>query len=94
MMKLTCMFSFILLFGAAGLVVFIHLQDPEEIVHQQTPGYNFFRLSSCAFLSRIGSFAINTWWWETSLRVLCNSLTCGFPLGKNLFCHQWKTSYV
>ena len=31
-------FSFILLFGAAGLVVFIHLQDPEEIVHQQTPG--------------------------------------------------------
>lgn len=37
-MRLTCMFSFILLFGAAGLVVFIHLQDPEEIVHQQIPG--------------------------------------------------------
>ncbi|XP_053255260.1 carbohydrate sulfotransferase 8 [Podarcis raffonei] len=41
MMKLTCMFSFILLFGAAGLVVFIHLQDPEEIVHQQTPGLRY-----------------------------------------------------
>nr|XP_060644442.1 carbohydrate sulfotransferase 8 [Anolis sagrei ordinatus] len=40
-MKLTCMFSFILLFGAAGLVVFIHLQDPEEIVHQQTPGMRY-----------------------------------------------------
>ncbi|XP_068811715.1 carbohydrate sulfotransferase 8 isoform X2 [Struthio camelus] len=40
-MRLTCMFSFILLFGAAGLVVFIHLQDPEEIVHQQTPGIKY-----------------------------------------------------
>ncbi|XP_069072592.1 carbohydrate sulfotransferase 8 [Pleurodeles waltl] len=36
-MRLTCMFSFILLFGAAGLVVFMHLQDPAIIVHQQTP---------------------------------------------------------
>lgn len=34
-MRLTCMFSFILLFGLAGLVVFIHLQDPVEMVHQQ-----------------------------------------------------------
>lgn len=41
-MRLTCMFSFILLFGAAGLVVFIHLQDPEEIVHQQTPGQHCY----------------------------------------------------
>ncbi|XP_035193063.1 carbohydrate sulfotransferase 8 [Oxyura jamaicensis] len=40
-MRLTCMFSFILLFGAAGLIVFIHLQDPEEIVHQQTPGIKY-----------------------------------------------------
>ncbi|CAM4636940.1 unnamed protein product [Lepidochelys olivacea] len=40
-MRLTCMFSFILLFGAAGLVVFIHLQDPEDIVHQQTPGIKY-----------------------------------------------------
>ncbi|XP_032925746.1 BTB/POZ domain-containing protein KCTD15 isoform X3 [Catharus ustulatus] len=40
-MRLTCMFSFILLFGAVGLVVFIHLQDPEEIVHQQTPGIKY-----------------------------------------------------
>ncbi|XP_042294575.1 carbohydrate sulfotransferase 8 [Sceloporus undulatus] len=40
-MKLTCMFSFILLFGAAGLLVFIHLQDPEEIIHQQTPGMRY-----------------------------------------------------
>uniref|UniRef100_A0A669QTC4 Carbohydrate sulfotransferase n=1 Tax=Phasianus colchicus TaxID=9054 RepID=A0A669QTC4_PHACC len=45
-MRLTCLFSFILLFGAAGLVVFIHLQDPEEIVHQQTPGYTFPRHTS------------------------------------------------
>ncbi|XP_069495425.1 carbohydrate sulfotransferase 8 [Ambystoma mexicanum] len=36
-MRLACMFSFILLFGAAGLVVFIHLQIPASIVHQQTP---------------------------------------------------------
>ncbi|XP_075694571.1 BTB/POZ domain-containing protein kctd15 isoform X2 [Rhinoderma darwinii] len=34
-MRLTCMFSFILLFGVAGLVVFIHLQDPVEMVNQQ-----------------------------------------------------------
>ncbi|KAM8946710.1 carbohydrate sulfotransferase 8 isoform 2-T2 [Pelodytes ibericus] len=34
-MRLTYMFSFILLFGAAGLIVFIHLQDPAEMVHQQ-----------------------------------------------------------
>ncbi|NP_001072529.1 carbohydrate sulfotransferase 8 [Xenopus tropicalis] len=34
-MRLTCMFSFILLFGAAGLIVFIHLQDPAEMVRQQ-----------------------------------------------------------
>ncbi|KAM5138820.1 carbohydrate sulfotransferase 8 [Mantella aurantiaca] len=34
-MRLTCMFSFILLFGLAGLVVFIHLQDPVEMVHRQ-----------------------------------------------------------
>ncbi|KAM9301645.1 carbohydrate sulfotransferase 8 [Gastrophryne carolinensis] len=34
-MRLTCMFSFILLFGLAGLVVFIHLQDPMEMAHQQ-----------------------------------------------------------
>ncbi|XP_015667562.2 carbohydrate sulfotransferase 8 [Protobothrops mucrosquamatus] len=40
-MKLTCMFSFILLFGAAGLLVFIHLQDPEEVVHQQVPGMRY-----------------------------------------------------
>ncbi|KAM4721584.1 carbohydrate sulfotransferase 8 [Rhinophrynus dorsalis] len=42
-MRLTCMFSFILLFGAAGLIVFIHLQDPVEMVHQQgmAPGMKF-----------------------------------------------------
>ncbi|XP_030060297.1 carbohydrate sulfotransferase 8 isoform X2 [Microcaecilia unicolor] len=40
-MRLTCMFSFILLFGAAGLVLFIHLQDPAELVHHQTPGLRF-----------------------------------------------------
>ncbi|XP_029464212.1 carbohydrate sulfotransferase 8 [Rhinatrema bivittatum] len=40
-MRLTCMFSFILLFGAAGLLVFIHLQDPAELVHQQMPGLRF-----------------------------------------------------
>ncbi|XP_018095974.1 carbohydrate sulfotransferase 8 isoform X2 [Xenopus laevis] len=42
-MRLTCMFSFILLFGAAGLIVFIHLQDPAEMVHQQrlAPGMKF-----------------------------------------------------
>uniref|UniRef100_A0A8D2JAC4 Carbohydrate sulfotransferase n=1 Tax=Varanus komodoensis TaxID=61221 RepID=A0A8D2JAC4_VARKO len=45
MMKLTCMFSFILLFGAAGLLVFIHLQDPEEVIHQQSLGKSFLILS-------------------------------------------------
>ncbi|KAM4614264.1 carbohydrate sulfotransferase 8 [Discoglossus pictus] len=42
-MRLTCMFSFILLFGLAGLLVFIHLQDPIEMVHQQgvAPGLEF-----------------------------------------------------
>uniref|UniRef100_A0A8C8R8U4 Carbohydrate sulfotransferase n=1 Tax=Pelusios castaneus TaxID=367368 RepID=A0A8C8R8U4_9SAUR len=50
---LTCMFSFILLFGAAGLVVFIHLQDPEDIIHQQTPGYHM-RLFGCP-LAALGS---------------------------------------
>ncbi|MGH0116265.1 UNVERIFIED_CONTAM: hypothetical protein FKN15_003445 [Acipenser sinensis] len=37
-MKLTCMFSFTLLFGATGLILFIHLQDLSEIVQQQIPG--------------------------------------------------------
>ncbi|XP_070809086.1 carbohydrate sulfotransferase 8 [Pituophis catenifer annectens] len=41
MMKLTCMFSFILLFGAAGLLIFIHLQDPEEVVPQQASGMRY-----------------------------------------------------
>ncbi|XP_007669693.2 carbohydrate sulfotransferase 8 [Ornithorhynchus anatinus] len=40
-MRLTCMFSFILLFGVAGLVIFIHLQDPADIIHQQTPGIRY-----------------------------------------------------
>ncbi|XP_053305640.1 carbohydrate sulfotransferase 8 [Spea bombifrons] len=42
-MRLTCMFSFILLFGVAGLIVFIHLQDPAEMVHQHgvAPGMKF-----------------------------------------------------
>lgn len=37
-MKLPCSFWFLLLFGAGGLVLFIHLQDLSEMVQQQVPG--------------------------------------------------------
>ncbi|XP_069855144.1 carbohydrate sulfotransferase 8 [Dipodomys merriami] len=37
-MRLTCMFSSILLFGAAGLLLFISLQDPTEVAPQQGSG--------------------------------------------------------
>lgn len=37
-MRLACMFSSILLFGAAGLLLFISLQDPTELAPQQVPG--------------------------------------------------------
>ncbi|XP_047385263.1 carbohydrate sulfotransferase 8 [Sciurus carolinensis] len=40
-MRLTCMFSSILLFGAAGLLLFISLQDPTELAPQQGPGIKF-----------------------------------------------------
>ncbi|KAM6222663.1 carbohydrate sulfotransferase 8 [Rhynchocyon petersi] len=40
-MRLACMFSSILLFGAAGLLLFISLQDPTELVSQQVPGMKF-----------------------------------------------------
>nr|XP_004660012.1 carbohydrate sulfotransferase 8 [Jaculus jaculus] len=40
-MRLTCMFSSILLFGAAGLLLFISLQDPTELAPQQVPGIKF-----------------------------------------------------
>lgn len=36
--KLPCSFWFLLLFGAGGLVLFIHLQDLSEMVQQQAPG--------------------------------------------------------
>ncbi|KAM7339856.1 hypothetical protein ACRRTK_000471 [Alexandromys fortis] len=36
-MRLACMFSSILLFGAAGLLLFISLQDPVELTPQQVP---------------------------------------------------------
>ncbi|XP_070354855.1 carbohydrate sulfotransferase 8 isoform X1 [Equus asinus] len=36
-MRLACMFSSILLFGAAGLLLFISLQDPSELAPQQVP---------------------------------------------------------
>nr|XP_033798438.1 carbohydrate sulfotransferase 8 [Geotrypetes seraphini] len=39
-MRLTYIFSFILLFGAAMLVLFIHLQNPAELDQQQIPGFN------------------------------------------------------
>ncbi|KAJ7994933.1 hypothetical protein DPEC_G00254660 [Dallia pectoralis] len=35
--KLPCSFWFLLLFGAGGLVLFIHLQDLSEMVQQQAP---------------------------------------------------------
>ncbi|KAK2088175.1 Carbohydrate sulfotransferase 8 [Saguinus oedipus] len=38
MMRLACMFSSVLLFGAAGLLLFISLQDPTELASQQAPG--------------------------------------------------------
>ncbi|GAB1291930.1 Carbohydrate sulfotransferase 8 [Apodemus speciosus] len=38
-MRLACMFSSILLFGAAGLLLFISLQDPIELSPQQVPAY-------------------------------------------------------
>ncbi|XP_055450954.1 carbohydrate sulfotransferase 8 [Psammomys obesus] len=40
-MQLACMFSSILLFGAAGLLLFISLQDPVELSPQQVPGIKF-----------------------------------------------------
>uniref|UniRef100_D6RCV4 Carbohydrate sulfotransferase 8 n=1 Tax=Mus musculus TaxID=10090 RepID=D6RCV4_MOUSE len=40
-MRLACMFSSILLFGAAGLLLFISLQDPIELSPQQVPGIKF-----------------------------------------------------
>ncbi|XP_049975199.1 carbohydrate sulfotransferase 8 [Alexandromys fortis] len=40
-MRLACMFSSILLFGAAGLLLFISLQDPVELTPQQVPGMKF-----------------------------------------------------
>ncbi|XP_076851260.1 carbohydrate sulfotransferase 8 isoform X2 [Brachyhypopomus gauderio] len=39
--KLSCSFWFLLLFGAGGLVLFIHLQDLADMVQQQTPGVKF-----------------------------------------------------
>ncbi|XP_051702687.2 carbohydrate sulfotransferase 8 [Oryctolagus cuniculus] len=40
-MRLACMFSSILLFGAAGLLLFVSLQDPTELAPQQAPGVKF-----------------------------------------------------
>uniref|UniRef100_A0A452RQS0 Carbohydrate sulfotransferase n=1 Tax=Ursus americanus TaxID=9643 RepID=A0A452RQS0_URSAM len=40
-MRLACMFSSILLFGAAGLLLFIGLQDPTELAPRQLPGIKF-----------------------------------------------------
>ncbi|XP_006867376.1 PREDICTED: carbohydrate sulfotransferase 8 [Chrysochloris asiatica] len=40
-MRLACLFSSILLFGAAGLLLFISLQDPTELAPQQVPGMKF-----------------------------------------------------
>nr|XP_012630596.1 carbohydrate sulfotransferase 8 [Microcebus murinus] len=37
-MRLACMFSSVLLFGAAGLLLFISLQDPTELAPPQLPG--------------------------------------------------------
>lgn len=37
-MRLACMFSSILLFGAAGLLLFISLQDSAELTPQRVPG--------------------------------------------------------
>uniref|UniRef100_A0A5F8H7Z1 Carbohydrate sulfotransferase n=1 Tax=Monodelphis domestica TaxID=13616 RepID=A0A5F8H7Z1_MONDO len=37
-MRLVLMFACVVLFGTAGLVVFMHLQDPVEIIPQQTAG--------------------------------------------------------
>ncbi|KAL6479506.1 hypothetical protein MHYP_G00129390 [Metynnis hypsauchen] len=36
--KLSCSFWFLLLFGAGGLLLFIHLQDLSDMVQQQGPG--------------------------------------------------------
>uniref|UniRef100_H0XPH3 Carbohydrate sulfotransferase n=1 Tax=Otolemur garnettii TaxID=30611 RepID=H0XPH3_OTOGA len=40
-MRLACMFSSVLLFGAAGLLLFISLQDPTELAPPQAPGIKF-----------------------------------------------------
>ncbi|XP_012586208.1 PREDICTED: carbohydrate sulfotransferase 8 [Condylura cristata] len=40
-MRLACMFSSVLLFGVAGLLLFISLQDPTELALQQVPGIKF-----------------------------------------------------
>ncbi|XP_035380822.1 carbohydrate sulfotransferase 8 [Electrophorus electricus] len=39
--KLSCSFWFLLLFGAGGLVLFIHLQDLADMVQLQAPGVKF-----------------------------------------------------
>ncbi|XP_062861009.1 carbohydrate sulfotransferase 8 [Trichomycterus rosablanca] len=39
--KLSCSFWFVLLFGAGGVVLFIHLQDLSDMVQQQGPGFKF-----------------------------------------------------
>ncbi|XP_036441172.1 carbohydrate sulfotransferase 8-like [Colossoma macropomum] len=39
--KLSCSFWFLLLFGAGGLLLFIHLQDLSDMVQQQGPGVKF-----------------------------------------------------
>ncbi|KAI5623779.1 carbohydrate sulfotransferase 8, partial [Silurus asotus] len=37
-LKISCSFWFVLLFGAGGLILFIHLQDLSDMVQQQGPG--------------------------------------------------------
>ncbi|XP_060780106.1 carbohydrate sulfotransferase 8-like [Neoarius graeffei] len=44
-LKLSCPFWFVLLFGAGGLILFIHLQDLSDMVQQQGPGVNFNSLT-------------------------------------------------
>uniref|UniRef100_A0A3B3R4Z9 Carbohydrate sulfotransferase n=1 Tax=Paramormyrops kingsleyae TaxID=1676925 RepID=A0A3B3R4Z9_9TELE len=60
-MKLPCSFWFLLLFGAGGLVLFIHLQDLSEMVQQQVPGWGRPRqwgLSSAA-ACRMGRLSLH-----------------------------------
>lgn len=65
-MRLACMFSSILLFGAAGLLLFISLQDPVELSPQQVPGEPRGGRLPLPVRTRTFLVALVCWAWETT----------------------------